>query len=142
MKLQEVVDALNVNVVDVQAWFADGYQHLTNAERRQPTVDQALFTVVIMGIGLLSFLDNRQPGETARSCLSQNKNMKPFYFFLVWIFGFFVLISFDLFMEALVFEWLQWNGTEKNDWFFILWWGLVLTWFLYGTKTLYDKLKR
>ena len=59
MKLQEVVDALNVNVVDVQAWFADGYQHLTNAERRQPTVDQALFTVVIMGIGLLSFLDNR-----------------------------------------------------------------------------------
>jgi hypothetical protein len=68
--------------------------------------------------------------------------MKIFYFFLVWIFGFFVLISFDLFMEAFVFEWLQWNGTEKNDWFFALWWGLVLTWFLYGTKTLYDKLKR
>lgn len=59
MKLQEVVDALNAIVVDVQAWFADGYQHLTNAERRQPTADQALFTVVIMGIGLLSFLDNR-----------------------------------------------------------------------------------
>ena len=59
MTLQEVVDALNANVVDVQAWFSDGYQHLTNADCRQPTVDQALFTVVIMGIGLLSFLDNR-----------------------------------------------------------------------------------
>jgi len=68
--------------------------------------------------------------------------MKIFYFFLVWIFGFFVLISFDLFMEAFVFEWLQWNGTEKNDLFFALWWGLVLIWFLYGAKTLYDKLKR
>jgi len=65
--------------------------------------------------------------------------MKPFYFFLVWIFGFFVLISFDLFMEAFVFEWLQWNGTEKNDWFFALWWGFIVTWFLYGTKILYEK---
>ncbi len=57
--------------------------------------------------------------------------MKPFYFFLIWTFGFFALISFDLFMEAFVFEWLQWNGSEKNDWFFVLWWGLVLIWFIW-----------
>jgi len=66
--------------------------------------------------------------------------MKPFHFFLLWFFGFFVLLSFDLFIEGIVFEWLQWNGTTKNDWFFALWWGLVMIWFLYGVKTLYDKI--
>jgi len=65
--------------------------------------------------------------------------MKTFYFLLIWIFGFFALLAFDLFMEAFVFEWLHWNGTVKNDWFFALWWGLIVTWFLYGTKTLYEK---
>ena len=65
--------------------------------------------------------------------------MSIFNFFLLWIFGFFALLSFDLFFEAFVFEWLKWNGTDKNDWFFVLWWGFVVVWFLYGTKTLYDK---
>ena len=32
-------------------------------------------------------------------------------------------------MEGFVFEWLEWNGTNKNDWFFALWWGLII-WFL------------
>ena len=50
-------------------------------------------------------------------------------FFLIWVFGFFVLLSFDLFVEGFVFEWLEWNGTNKNDWFFVLWWGLVVVWF-------------
>jgi hypothetical protein len=56
--------------------------------------------------------------------------------FLLWVFGFFALLSFDLFVEAFVFEWLAWNGTTKNDWFFVLWWGLVVVWFLYGLVTL------
>ena len=68
------------------------------------------------------------------------ETMKPFRFFLYWVFGFFVLLSFDLLMEGLVFELLEWNGTIKNDWFFALWWGLVVVWFLYGAKTLYDKI--
>ena len=46
--------------------------------------------------------------------------MKLSNFFLLWIFGFFLLLSFDLFVEAFVFEWLDWNGTNKNDWFFAL----------------------
>ena len=46
-----------------------------------------------------------------------------------WIF---FLLSFDLFVEAFVFEWLSWNGTNKNDWFFALWWGFVVVWALYG----------
>ena len=58
--------------------------------------------------------------------------MKPSNFFLLWIFGFFLLLSFDLFVEAFVFEWLDWNGTNKNDWFFALWWGVVVVWALYG----------
>jgi len=64
--------------------------------------------------------------------------MKVFNFFLFWVFGFFVLLAFDLFIEAFVFEWLKWNGTNKNDWFFALWWGVVVVWCFYGMKTLYD----
>jgi len=67
--------------------------------------------------------------------------MKTFYFLLIWIFGFFALLAFDLFMEAFVFERLHWNGTTKNDWFFVLWWGFVVTWFLYGIKTIYENLR-
>ena len=42
--------------------------------------------------------------------------------------GLFVLLLVDLFAEFYVFEWLEWNGTDKNDWFFMLWWVLVLCW--------------
>lgn len=59
--------------------------------------------------------------------------------FILWVFGFFALLSFDLFMEAFVFEWLSWNGTDKNDWFFVLWWGLIVSWFLYGSLKLYRR---
>jgi len=31
-------------------------------------------------------------------------------FLTIWVFGFFAWTSFDLFVEAHVFEWLQWNG--------------------------------
>ena len=64
--------------------------------------------------------------------------MKMFNFFLLWIFGFFVLLAFDLFVEAFIFEWLKWNGTNKNDWFFALCWGVVAVWFFFGLKTLFD----
>ena len=69
------------------------------------------------------------------------KQIKTLYLFLIWVFGFFDLVSFDLFMEGFVFEWLDWNGTKKNDWFFALWWGLVVVWFIYGIVSLYEKLK-
>ena len=44
--------------------------------------------------------------------------MKRFYFIFKWVSGFFALLAFDLFVEGFVFEWLEWNGTTKNDWFF------------------------
>ncbi len=66
--------------------------------------------------------------------------MSKFNFFLVWVFGFFALLSFDLFVEAFVFEWLAWNGTDKNDWFFVLWWGFVVVWFIYGIKRIFLKI--
>ena len=69
------------------------------------------------------------------------KKMKTLYFFLMWVFGFFILLSFDLFMEGFVFEWLEWNGTTKNDWFFALWWVFVVVWFIYGIVILYRKIK-
>ena len=79
--------------------------------------------------------------QDVKVILWENTDMRTFYFFLIWIFGFFLLIAFDLFMEAFVFEWLHWNGTVKNDWFFALWWGFIVTWFLYGAKILYEKSK-
>jgi hypothetical protein len=65
------------------------------------------------------------------------QKLKPATFLLIWVFGFFVLLSFELFVEAFVFEWLKWNGTNKNDWFFVLWWGLVVIWMLHGLTALW-----
>jgi hypothetical protein len=45
-------------------------------------------------------------------------------------------------MEGLVFEWLGWNSTTKNDWFFVLWWGLVVVWFIFGLVIFIKKLKK
>jgi hypothetical protein len=45
-----------------------------------------------------------------------------------WVVGVAVLLVIDIVAEALVFEWLAWNGTTKNDWFFVLWWLAVLAW--------------
>ena len=33
-----------------------------------------------------------------------------------------------IFLKGFVFEWLDWNGTRKNDWFFALWWGFNFLW--------------
>ena len=70
------------------------------------------------------------------------KKLKLYVFIPLWIFGFFVLLSFDLFMEGIVFEWLEWNGTDKNDWFFVLWWVIVFLWFSYGVTHIYFKLSK
>ena len=45
-----------------------------------------------------------------------------------WLLGLLILFAIDLFAELVVFEWLEWNGTTKNDWFFMLWWLLVVLW--------------
>ena len=45
------------------------------------------------------------------------KTLSTLAFALIWVFGFFSLLAFDLFVEAFVFERLAWNGTNKNDWF-------------------------
>ena len=60
-----------------------------------------------------------------------------FTFFKNWLLFFIGLIVLDLFVEAFVFEWLEWNGTTKNDWFFILWWLIVLMWLIYGVNKLF-----
>jgi len=68
--------------------------------------------------------------------------MKVLNFFLIWIFGFFALLSFDFFFEFIVFEYLDWNGTTKNDWFFLLWWILVAVWTVIGSRNLYLIIKK
>jgi len=64
-----------------------------------------------------------------------------FTFFKNWLLFFMGLIVLDLFVEAFVFEWLEWNGTTKNDWFFILWWLIVLIWFICGVNKLFKIIK-
>jgi len=64
-----------------------------------------------------------------------------FTFFKNWLLFFMGLIVLDLFVEAFVFEWLEWNGTTKNDWFFILWWLIVLMWLIYGVNKLFKIIK-
>jgi len=54
-----------------------------------------------------------------------------------WLLGVLLWFLFDLFMEAVVFEALEWNDTTKNDWFFILWWSVFFFWFLYGLKKIF-----
>ena len=70
------------------------------------------------------------------------KTLSTLAFALAWVFGFFCLLALDLFMEAFVFEWFDWNGTNKNDWFFALWWGAVAVWFLYGSATIMQRFRR
>jgi hypothetical protein len=53
------------------------------------------------------------------------------------LFGVLLWFLFDLFMEAVVFEVLGWNGTTKNDWFFILWWIVLFFWLLYGLRKIF-----
>ena len=62
-------------------------------------------------------------------------------FAMLWVFGLFALFALNLFNEAFLFEWLEWNGTNKNDWVFVLWWGLVFAWFIYGFGMLFRKLR-
>ena len=40
--------------------------------------------------------------------------------FLRWCIGAALLLIIDVVAEAVFFLWLQWNGTTKNDWFFLL----------------------
>ena len=60
-------------------------------------------------------------------------DFKSFFVFAAkWLGGFAPLIALDLVAEFWIFELLGWNGTSKNDWFFMLWWVLVLVWFVKG----------
>jgi hypothetical protein len=53
---------------------------------------------------------------------------------LKWLTGLAALVAVDVVAEIWVFEALEWNGTDKNDWFFMLWWILVLAWFIRGVQ--------
>lgn len=59
------------------------------------------------------------------------KNSPKVLTVLLWGSILLLWFAFDLFMEGVIFEYLQWNGTTKNDWFFILWWVLSGFWTLY-----------
>ena len=62
-------------------------------------------------------------------------DLKAFFAFaLKWLIGFAALVAVDLVAEIWVFEALEWNGTDKNDWFFMLLWILVLAWFIRGVQ--------
>ncbi|MCH1610041.1 MAG: hypothetical protein L7S53_01915 [Luminiphilus sp.] len=57
---------------------------------------------------------------------------------LRWCLGAAILLIIDVFAEAVVFEWLQWNGTTKNDWFFLLWWLIVAGWTVLSARRVWQ----
>ena len=61
--------------------------------------------------------------------------LKNYKTFGLYAFGFILLLSFISFVKHNVFDWLEWNGTDKNNWFYILWWGLVLLWAVFGVSS-------
>ena len=56
---------------------------------------------------------------------------------LRWCLGAALLLIIDVFAEAVVFEWLQWNGTTKNDWFFLLWWLILAGWTVLSARRIW-----
>jgi hypothetical protein len=50
-----------------------------------------------------------------------------------WFLGFVLLVGILVFMKRVLFEFLHWNGTTKNDWAYILWWIVVFAWTFFGT---------
>ena len=65
---------------------------------------------------------------------------KPLLIASYWFAGFLMLLGIVIFMKRVVFEWLQWNGTTKNDWAYILWWVLVLAWGFFGITLIKRKM--
>ena len=59
-----------------------------------------------------------------------------------WVAGITALVLIDIVAEALVFEWLAWNGTTKNDWYFMLWWLAVLAWTFYCSLKAWQSARR
>ena len=59
---------------------------------------------------------------------------------LRWCLGAALLLTVDVFAEAVVFEWLQWNGTTKNDWFFLLWWLIVAGWTVFSARRIWQSM--
>ena len=57
---------------------------------------------------------------------------------LRWAVGVALLLVIDFLAEAVVFEWLQWNGTTKNDWFFLLWWLIVAGWTVFSARRIWQ----
>ena len=69
--------------------------------------------------------------------ISFKMNLSPkVHVVLLWGSVLLLWFAFDLFMVNVVFEFLRWNGTTKNDWFFMLWWGVVGLWSLYCLRRL------
>lgn len=57
-----------------------------------------------------------------------------------WAIGIAALVVIDIVAETLIFEWLAWNGTTKNDWFFMLWWAVVLVWTIHCSLWIWQSL--
>ena len=57
---------------------------------------------------------------------------------LRWAVGVALLLVIEFLAEAVVFEWLQWNGTTKNDWFFLLWWLIVAGWTVFSARRIWQ----
>lgn len=88
-------------------------------------MEKLVAALSVFGItGMIAFSLSPHKADTLRAIIA-------------WLLGFLALVAIVLFAQAVVFEWLQWNGTTKNDWFFMLWWAVVLLWFVIGATKIF-----
>ncbi|MGC6480268.1 MAG: hypothetical protein ACON42_07805 [Flavobacteriaceae bacterium] len=59
----------------------------------------------------------------------------------LWILGFYGLFGFNLLVEAFVLPYFGWDNTPDNDWYFQLWWVIVLLWAFLGPFWMKKKLR-
>ena len=70
----------------------------------------------------------------------QNFSSAPFPVTSIWVLGFYALIGFNMVVEAFVLPAYGWDNTPKNDWYFQLWWVVVLVWTFLGGRWIRYKL--
>ena len=58
----------------------------------------------------------------------------------LWILGFYGLIGLNIAVEAYILPRFGWDNTPKNDWYFQLWWAVVLLWTFFGLKFIQHKI--
>lgn len=59
----------------------------------------------------------------------------------LWILGFYGLFGLNMVVEIFILPRFGWDNTPKNDWYFQLWWVLILLWTFLGRRFIQRKIQ-